>query len=52
MLGFFGFETRWLSATLVDFYVNVFALSVWVAYKESNWISATVWIISIICLGR
>ncbi|XP_073127959.1 uncharacterized protein [Henckelia pumila] len=43
--------TPWFSATLVDFYVTVFALLVWVAYKESNWGSAAVWIILFICLG-
>ncbi|KAG8377311.1 hypothetical protein BUALT_Bualt08G0020100 [Buddleja alternifolia] len=43
--------TPWLSATLIDFYVNVFALSVWVAYKESNWTTAAFWIILLICFG-
>ncbi|RAL54832.1 hypothetical protein DM860_013528 [Cuscuta australis] len=43
--------TPWLSATLVDFYVNVVALSVWVAYKESTWMSAVCWIVLLICLG-
>lgn len=43
--------TPWLSATLVDFYVNVVALSVWVAYKESTWRSAVCWIVLLICLG-
>ncbi|KAL2503752.1 hypothetical protein Adt_19373 [Abeliophyllum distichum] len=43
--------TPWLSATLVDFYINVVALSVWVAYKESNWMSAVFWIILLICFG-
>ncbi|KAL3617768.1 hypothetical protein CASFOL_038089 [Castilleja foliolosa] len=43
--------TPWLSTTLIDFYVNVFALSVWVAYKESNWATATFWIILLICFG-
>lgn len=43
--------TPWFSATLVDFSVNVFALLVWVAYKESNWRSAAIWIILFICLG-
>ncbi|KAL0288300.1 UNVERIFIED_CONTAM: hypothetical protein Sangu_2664400 [Sesamum angustifolium] len=43
---------RWMSATLIDFYVNVFALSVWVAYKESNWKTAALWIILLICFGR
>ncbi|KAK4428394.1 hypothetical protein Salat_1139000 [Sesamum alatum] len=41
----------WLSATLIDFYINVFALSVWVAYKESNWKTAALWIILLICFG-
>ncbi|XP_060198712.1 uncharacterized protein LOC132627400 isoform X2 [Lycium barbarum] len=43
--------TPWLSATVIDFYVNVVALSVWVAYKESSWLSAVFWIILIICFG-
>ncbi|KAL0361795.1 UNVERIFIED_CONTAM: hypothetical protein Sradi_3864000 [Sesamum radiatum] len=43
--------TPWMSATLIDFYVNVFALSVWVAYKESNWKTAALWIILLICFG-
>lgn len=43
--------TPWLSATLVDFYINVVALSVWVAYKESNWMSSAFWIILLICFG-
>ncbi|XP_029129990.1 uncharacterized protein LOC109812190 isoform X2 [Cajanus cajan] len=43
--------TPWLSATLVDFYINVVALAVWVAYKESCWVSAVLWIILLICFG-
>ncbi|KAK7391197.1 hypothetical protein VNO78_19609 [Psophocarpus tetragonolobus] len=43
--------TPWLTATLVDFYFNVLALAVWVAYKESSWISAVFWIILLICFG-
>ncbi|XP_019258668.1 PREDICTED: uncharacterized protein LOC109236882 isoform X3 [Nicotiana attenuata] len=43
--------TPWLSATLVDFYVNIAALSVWIAYKESSWLSAAFWIILLICFG-
>ncbi|XP_057794644.1 uncharacterized protein LOC131010953 isoform X2 [Salvia miltiorrhiza] len=46
-----GVLTPWLSATLVDFYVNVIAISVWVAYKESRWTRAALWIILLICLG-
>uniref|UniRef100_A0A7N0SYK9 Uncharacterized protein n=1 Tax=Kalanchoe fedtschenkoi TaxID=63787 RepID=A0A7N0SYK9_KALFE len=43
--------TPWLTATLVDFYTNVIAISVWVTYKESNWISAFIWILLLICTG-
>ncbi|KAJ4828635.1 hypothetical protein Tsubulata_025626 [Turnera subulata] len=43
--------TPWLNATLIDFYINVVALSVWVAYKESSWISAFFWIVLLICFG-
>ncbi|KAK7357155.1 hypothetical protein VNO80_16438 [Phaseolus coccineus] len=43
--------TPWLVATLVDFYINVVALAVWVAYKESSWFSAIFWIILLICFG-
>ncbi|GER33925.1 XK-related protein 2 [Striga asiatica] len=43
--------TPWLTATLIDFYVNVIALSVWVAYKEPNWLTAAFWILLLICFG-
>ncbi|XP_044510643.1 uncharacterized protein LOC123229117 isoform X2 [Mangifera indica] len=43
--------TPWMSATLIDFYINVVALSVWVAYKESSWFSAFLWVILLICFG-
>ncbi|KAL6962569.1 hypothetical protein U1Q18_037526 [Sarracenia purpurea var. burkii] len=43
--------TPWMTATLIDFYINVVALSVWVAYKESSWIHAAVWIVLLICFG-
>ncbi|XP_057732135.1 uncharacterized protein LOC130947448 isoform X1 [Arachis stenosperma] len=43
--------TPWMAATLIDFYINVVALAVWVAYKESNWISSFLWIIFLICFG-
>uniref|UniRef100_A0A0E0E367 Uncharacterized protein n=1 Tax=Oryza meridionalis TaxID=40149 RepID=A0A0E0E367_9ORYZ len=42
---------RWMAATLLDFYINVFAISVWVAHKESNWISTAIWICLLICFG-
>ncbi|KAF8404480.1 hypothetical protein HHK36_009365 [Tetracentron sinense] len=43
--------TPWMTATLVDFYINVVAISVWVSYKESSWISAFFWIVLLICFG-
>ncbi|CAK7346719.1 unnamed protein product [Dovyalis caffra] len=43
--------TPWMVATLIDFYINVVALSVWVAYKESSWISGFLWILLLICFG-
>ncbi|XP_064972687.1 uncharacterized protein LOC103991200 isoform X2 [Musa acuminata AAA Group] len=43
--------TPWMAATLIDFYINVFAISVWVVHKESTWISAFFWICLLICFG-
>ncbi|KAI7744140.1 hypothetical protein M8C21_009154, partial [Ambrosia artemisiifolia] len=43
--------TPWVVATLIDFYINVVALSVWVAYKESSWMHAFLWILFLICFG-
>lgn len=43
--------TPWMVATLIDFYINVIALSVWIAYKESSLIGAVFWIILMICFG-
>ncbi|XP_024971309.1 uncharacterized protein LOC112510208 [Cynara cardunculus var. scolymus] len=39
----------WTFAT--DLYIHNVILSVWVAYKESSWISAVSWVLSILCLG-
>ncbi|KAJ6352532.1 hypothetical protein OIU76_001712, partial [Salix suchowensis] len=43
--------TPWMVATLIDFYINVVALSVWVSYKETSWISGFLWILLLICFG-
>ncbi|KAG6785999.1 hypothetical protein POTOM_007590 [Populus tomentosa] len=43
--------TPWMAATLVDFYINIIALAAWITYKESNFITATVWIVLLICSG-
>jgi hypothetical protein len=41
----------WMTATLIDFYVNVFAIAVWVWYKESSWASRIIWTILLISFG-
>ncbi|KAI4371096.1 hypothetical protein MLD38_019365 [Melastoma candidum] len=41
----------WMTATLIDFYINVAAISAWVIYKESSWISAFIWVALLICFG-
>ncbi|XP_026446877.1 uncharacterized protein LOC113347439 isoform X3 [Papaver somniferum] len=41
----------WMTTTLIDFYIIVVAIAAWIAYKESNLISAVVWIILLVCLG-
>ncbi|WOG91603.1 hypothetical protein DCAR_0310852 [Daucus carota subsp. sativus] len=43
--------TPWMTATLIDFYINVAVLSVWVVYKESSWTSAIFWIVLLVCFG-
>ncbi|KAI9395188.1 hypothetical protein POPTR_005G198600v4 [Populus trichocarpa] len=44
--------TPWMIATLVDFYINVIAVAAWISYKESNFLTATIWILLLICFGR
>ncbi|KAI3930720.1 hypothetical protein MKX01_037166 [Papaver californicum] len=41
----------WMKALLVDFYISIVAMSVWVIYKESSLLSAFIWVILFICLG-
>eukprot|EP00249_Psilotum_nudum_P001999 c14812_g1_i1 orf=119-496(+) len=43
--------TPWMNATLIDFYVNVAAISAWVCYKESFRICTFIWIALLICFG-
>ncbi|CAI0396306.1 unnamed protein product [Linum tenue] len=46
-----GVFTPWMAALLIDLHGNVLVLSVWVAYKETSWLSASVWIVLLICPG-
>nr|GME11161.1 uncharacterized protein LOC109151045 isoform X1 [Ipomoea batatas] len=41
----------WVVAALIDFFINIFAIGAWVVYKESNWISAVLWVVLIMCWG-
>ncbi|XP_021741285.1 uncharacterized protein LOC110707570 isoform X1 [Chenopodium quinoa] len=41
----------WMAATLVDFYINIFVLAVWVIYKESSWLTSVIWVILLVCFG-
>lgn len=43
--------TPWMTATLVDFYIIIFVLVVWLIYKQSSWLAAVIWIILLVCLG-
>ncbi|XP_072960727.1 uncharacterized protein [Typha angustifolia] len=43
--------TPWMVATLIDFYINIFTISVWVTHKESSWLGAFFWICLLICFG-
>ncbi|GJV06172.1 reverse transcriptase domain-containing protein [Tanacetum coccineum] len=41
-----------LPTYLTDIYIHAVVLSVWIAYKEASWISAFLWILSLLCLGK
>lgn len=41
----------WFSAVLIDFYVKVVPISMWVAYKESTLVGAFLWIALLVCFG-
>ncbi|XP_023551244.1 uncharacterized protein LOC111809123 isoform X2 [Cucurbita pepo subsp. pepo] len=43
--------TPWMVATLIDFYINGTALSVWMFYKEESWLTALLWIALFLIFG-
>ncbi|XP_074341081.1 uncharacterized protein LOC141678633 isoform X1 [Apium graveolens] len=43
--------TPWMAATLIDFYINILAIEVWVLYKEGNWFSGILWLVLLVCFG-
>nr|KAJ0195564.1 hypothetical protein LSAT_V11C700379670 [Lactuca sativa] len=43
---------RCMIATTTDFYFCIVIVAVWIAYKESRWISAFFWILSLLSFWR
>ena len=41
----------WFKTTLVDFYFNIFIISVWVVYREKNLLLSILWIFAFVGLG-
>lgn len=41
----------WMTATLKDFYTNVFVLFLWVCWKEPRHWKKGLWLILLVCLG-
>ncbi|CAN8312957.1 unnamed protein product [Cochlearia groenlandica] len=41
----------WMVVLLVNFYINITVLSVWVIYKESSWFVGVLWVALLVCLG-
>jgi len=42
----------WFIATLFDTYWAFFTFYLWLAYKESCWISSTLWLVAVVLLGN
>ncbi|CAL1386198.1 unnamed protein product [Linum trigynum] len=43
--------TTWLCAAITEFYIHMSPLALWVAYKESNFVRAAIWILAMIPSG-
>lgn len=41
----------WMRATLWDFYINIFIITLWMFYKEKSIFPKTIWVILFVCLG-
>jgi hypothetical protein len=41
----------WMTATLIDFYINTVVIFVWMAFRENNWTSRILWLIGFVFLG-
>ncbi|CAA7059458.1 unnamed protein product [Microthlaspi erraticum] len=43
--------TPWFATTIVDFYINIVPIAVWIVYKESTWLGSILWAILLIVFG-
>uniref|UniRef100_A0A1J3H837 Uncharacterized protein n=1 Tax=Noccaea caerulescens TaxID=107243 RepID=A0A1J3H837_NOCCA len=43
--------TPWFSTTIVDFYINIVPIAVWIVYKESTWLGSILWAVLLIVFG-
>lgn len=41
----------WMQATLIDFYINIAVIFLWVAYKERTLVAKVLWLILLIATG-
>ena len=44
--------TPWLVATLVDAYFGFLWFWLWIAYKETRWLTRIAWLIAVLLLGN
>ncbi len=44
-------DEPWFMTTIIDFYFNVIVISLWVFYKENNWVKSLLWTVSFVLLG-
>jgi len=43
--------TPWFVTTILDFYINLVPIAVWIVYKESTWSGSILWTILLIIFG-
>jgi len=46
------FSMAWGKVSLIDVYIGFFLFSAWVIYREEKWVTAALWILSIMILGN
>lgn len=46
------FSMAWGKVSLIDVYIGFFLFSAWIIYREEKWVTAVLWILSIMILGN